>query len=87
MWVSDCKIDENGKSEGYVEQRVVFGKKKGRWLAWMNGKDIQEAKKELSVITWKYAREITPEPEPIELTIQEVAEKLGIDPKRLRIKK
>ena len=39
-------------------QRVVFMEKAGHFLAWSNAETIEEAKSELNVIPWKYAKEV-----------------------------
>lgn len=40
--------------------RVVFGKKNGKYIAWINATTVEEAKKIAGVVTWKFARETDP---------------------------
>ena len=63
MLVSDDKIK-------WDNQRVVFMEKCGGFLAWKGAETLQEAENETSTIFWKYAKEI----EPIEVTLEEIAE-------------
>ena len=63
-------------------QRVVFMEKCGGFLAWANAKTLDEAKNATETIFWKYAKEV----EPIEVTIEEIAEWKGISPEQIIIK-
>ncbi len=54
-------------------QRVVFMEKAGHFLAWANAETIEEAKNELSVIPWKYAKEI----KEVKLTMEQIAKRFG----------
>jgi|SRR5690625_2650300 len=42
-------------------KRVVFMEKNGMYLAWAGAATLEEADRELEVISWPYAREIAPE--------------------------
>ena len=63
MLVSDNNIDFNN-------QRVVFAEKCGGFMAWVLAKNFEEAKNETDTRFWKYAKDI----EPIEVTLEEIAE-------------
>lgn len=69
----------------YFDKRVVFMEKNGKYLAWESVETLEEAENSTNVATWSYAKDI--EPEPIELTIDEIAEKFGIKPEQVKIKK
>lgn len=60
MWVSQVK----DFYEKY--KRVVFAEKCGKYLAWDGAETIEDAEKQLSVVSWKYAKNI----DPIELNIE-----------------
>lgn len=66
------------------QKRVVFMEKNGKYLAWTGAETLEEAEGELGVYNWKYAKDIE---EPVELTMDEIAEKFGVDVTRLKIKK
>ena len=66
----------------FDSQRVVFMEKCGGFLAWANAKTLEEAKKETGTIFWKYAKEI----EPIEVTLEEIAEWRGVSKEQVIIK-
>ena len=59
-------------------KRVVFTEKCGGFLAWKNAKTLEEAKNETDTRFWKYAKEI----EPIEVTLEEIAEWKGTTKQR-----
>ena len=65
--------------------RVVFMEKAGHFLAWTGAETIEEAKSEMTVIPWKYAKEIE-EKKFVELTMQEIADKFGCSVERIKIK-
>jgi hypothetical protein len=65
-------------------KRVVFGEKCGRFLAWSLVDNLNDAKTTIEISNWKYAKEIN---SPIELTMDEIANKFGIDVNLLKIKK
>ena len=62
--------------------RVVFMEKCGGFLAWSNATTLEEAKNAKDTCFWKYAKEI----EPIEVTLEEIAEWKGISPEQIIIK-
>jgi hypothetical protein len=63
-------------------KRVVFMKKCGGFLAWVNTKTLEEAKNATGTIFWEYAKEI----EPIEVTLEEIAEWKGVNKEQIIIK-
>lgn len=74
MLVSDDKI--------HWGKRVVFMEKKEGFLAWAFAETLEEAEKIVDPNFWKYAKEI----EPIEVTIEEIAEWKGTSPDQIIIK-
>lgn len=65
------------------KKRVVFMEKNGYFLAWHEAETFEEAKLHIHVNGWKYAKECNPN----EVTMQEIADKFGINIKDLKIKK
>ena len=74
MMVSDDK-------EFWVE-RVVFMEKCGGFLAWVDAQTFEEAEKEKYTTFWKFAKAI----EPIEVTLDEIAEWKGVSKEQITIK-
>jgi|GEM_PF-4747932 len=70
-------------------RRVVFMEKNGRFLAWSNAETPKSAEGEYRVVDWKLATDIKPkpEPQPVEITIDQIAQKFGITPEQVKIKK
>ena len=64
-------------------KRIVFMKKRDRFLAWNNAETIEESEYVCDVSSWRYAKEL---PEKVELTKSEIAEKFGISVDQLVIK-
>ena len=60
--------------------RVVFGKKKGHYLAWFDAETLEEAKNAYSSTDWRYARPIK-----TKLTLKQVAEKFGLSEDEIEI--
>ena len=75
MLVSDDSIR-------WKNRRVVFMEKCGGFLAWANAETIEEAKKEKGTYFWNYAKDI----EPIEVTLEEIAEWKGVSKEQIIIK-
>lgn len=71
----------------YSFKRVVFMEKNGVFLAWDGAETFEEAEREVQVSAWIYAEDIKPEPQPMELTINQIAAKFGITPEQVKIKK
>ena len=63
-------------------KRVVFVEKCGGFLAWFSAKNLEEAKNETGTIFWKYAKEI----EPIEVTLEDIAEWKKVSKEQIIIK-
>ena len=74
MLVSDDKIK--------WFQRVVFMEKNGGFLAWGFAETFEEAEKIASTTFWKYAKEI----EPIQVTLEEIANWKGVNKEQIIIK-
>lgn len=83
MMVSDTPITEVDPGR----KRVVFMEKCGKYLAWNCASTFEDAKKSIELIPWKYAKDIEPEPEFIEVTLEDVAKSMNIPLDKLRIKK
>lgn len=64
------------------DQRVVFMEKCGGFLSWQIAKTLEEAKNAIYTCFWKYAKEI----EPIEVTLEEIAEWKGVSKDQIIIK-
>ena len=64
-------------------KRVVFMEKNGGFLAWGFFETLEEAEKIVSTTFWKYAKEI----EPVEVTLEEIAEWKGTIKEQITIKK
>jgi len=68
------------------KKRKVIMFKNGVFLAWDGSETDEDVEKSTKTVTWLYAKEIE-EPKDIELTLEEIAEKFGVDVKNLKIKK
>ena len=75
MLVSDDK-------KNWDNRRVVFMEKCGGFLAWRNAETFEEAKNEKDSCFWKYAKEF----EPVEVTLEEIAEWKGTIKEQIIIK-
>lgn len=75
MLVSHDNID-------WDNQRVVFMEKCEGFLAWANAETIEEAEKVKRTRFWLYAKEL----EPIEVTLEEIAEWKGTSKELIKIK-
>ena len=64
-------------------KRIVFMKKRDRFLAWNNAETIEESECVYGTAPWRYAKELH---EKVELTKSEIAEKFGISIEQLVIK-
>jgi hypothetical protein len=80
MMVSDFKITDRNKGE----QRVVFMKKRGQYLAWECGRTIKDVELYTGTRAWQYAAEI---PQKTVLTLQEIADKFGLSVDNIEIVK
>ena len=63
-------------------KRVVFMEKNGGFLAWGFAETLEEVEKSTTTTFWKYAKEI----EPIEVTLEEIAQWKGVDKEQIIIK-
>lgn len=69
------------------QKRVVIAHKCGKYVAWSNATTIKDADMEIFTTTWGYAKDVDTESQPMELTIDQIAEKFGITPEQVKIKK
>src|SRR5699024_4672007 len=60
--------------------RVVFGKKKGHYVAWLNAETLGKAEDAYSSTEWRYARPIK-----TKLTLKQIAEKFGLKEHEIEI--
>ena len=74
MLISDDKITWG--------KRVVFMGKNGGFLAWEFAETLEEAENIVGTNFWKYAKEI----EPIQVTLEEIAEWKGVHKEQIIIK-
>jgi len=79
-------VSNNNNSDWY--KRVVFAKKKNKYIAWNRSETLKESKNSLICVPWEYAKEL-PKKEIVELTIQDISDGkgVGIAPHLIRIKK
>ena len=56
-------------------RRVVFMKKCGRYLAWMNAETFEGAEKETKLVTWYFAKDIE-EPKEFTITLSDINSKI-----------
>lgn len=66
------------------KKRVVFMEKNGEYLSWVNAETLEESENYTGVTYWQYARDII---EPIEITLEQIAEKFGVNVEQIKIKK
>ncbi len=67
-------------------KRVVFMEKCSKFIAWQNAETIEKAQTIVSTSNWSYAKDIE-EPKILEVTIDEIADKFGVNVKDIKIKK
>jgi hypothetical protein len=78
-------VSDNNNINHSIE-RVVFMEKNGMFLTWFKAKTIAESEETADVSTWKYAWDISVKQVSVkEVTIDEIAEKFGVNPKNLKI--
>ena len=63
-------------------KRVVFMKKCGGFLAWINAETLEDAENTISTIFFKYAKEL----EPVEVTLEDIAKWKGTSKEQIIIK-
>src|SRR5699024_4786262 len=78
-YFGDTLMEVSDNNDGWVE-RVVFGKKDGRYIAWVGDGNLEGIKEECDTVAWDYARPIK-----TKITIQEVADKFGLDVNEIEI--
>ena len=64
------------------DKRVVVMAKCGGFVVWKYAQTLEEAEKETGTMFWKYAKEF----EPIEVTLEEIAEWKGVSKEQIIIK-
>ena len=58
------------------------------YFAWNDAETLEDSLEQTRLVDWKFAKEIEPEqPKVIELTLEEIAEKFGVEVNNLKIKK
>ena len=65
-------VSDNGNS---WHKRVIFMKRCGRYISWVNAETIEESESIYEATSWRYARELT---EKVEITKAEISDKFGI---------
>ena len=71
------EVSDEGK---YWKTRVVFGKKNGRYIAWMGVDNLEGVKEECRTAPWNHAKPIK-----TKITLQEVADKFGLNKNEIEI--
>jgi hypothetical protein len=66
-------------------KRKVIAYKNGKFIVWSGAETDEEVKDETGTSWWKYAKEI--EEHQVELTLEEIAEKFGVNVNQIKIKK
>ena len=65
-------VSDDGNS---WHRRVVFMKRCGRYISWINAETIEESENIYKTTSWRYAKELT---EKVEITKSQIADKFGI---------
>ena len=65
-------VSDDGNS---WNRRVVFMKRCGRYISWIDAETIEESENIYKTTYWRYAKEF---PEKVELTKSQIADKFGI---------
>lgn len=81
MFVSNKPILEEFAEN--KSKRVVFLEKNSLFFAWNKAETLDEAEEITSFASWKYAKDI---PVPVEMTVEEIEEKLGLEKGTLIVK-
>ncbi len=68
------------------QKRKVITEKNGKFIAWSYAVTDKEVLQEILTSPWLYAKEIE-EVHPVELTLEEIAEKFGVNVNQIKIKK
>lgn len=65
-------------------KRVVIAEKQKQYIAWYQAETVDDAEREITTYAWSYAKDL---PDVVEMTIEQIANKLGINPDCLKIVK
>ena len=68
------------------QKRKVIAEKNGKFIAWSFVETDKEVLQEILTSPWLYAKEIE-EVHPVEVTLEEIAEKFGVNVNQIKIKK
>ena len=68
------------------QKRKVVMTKNGKFIAWVSADTDESILKIVDTTAWNYAKEIE-EVHPLELTLEEIAEKFGVNVNQIKIKK
>ena len=69
---------------GDFKKRVVFAEKEGYYIAWAYAETLEDAEKRINTHPWKYAKGVD---EPIEITLEQIAEKFNVEVSKIKIVK
>jgi hypothetical protein len=70
--------------KNWVKRKVVMNKN-GRFLVWNDAETDEQVNDTFRLSSWSYAKEI--EEHQVELTLEEIAEKFGVNVEQIKIKK
>ena len=76
-------VSDSGKD--WLKRKVIM-EKNGYFLTWAYFDTDEKINQEMQTSYWKYAKEIE-EVSPVEVTLEEIAEKFGINVEQIKIKK
>jgi hypothetical protein len=69
-------------------KRKVFMTRNGKFIAWSRAENDKEVNNATDATGWEYAKEIEPKIEfNLELSLEEIAEKFGVNVEQIKIKK
>jgi hypothetical protein len=66
-------------------KRKVFSQKNGKFIAWAWAENDEEVNNSTETSSWKFAKEL--EEQKVEVTLEEIAEKFGVNVEQIKIKK
>ena len=84
MEVSNGEDVKNSPLRKWIK-RVVIAKNDKGFIAYDAAETLEQTKYSTAGVLWKFAREVQSEPERVKLTIQDIADKLGVDAKLIDI--
>lgn len=76
-------VSDSGKD--WLKRKVLM-EKNGYFITWGSASTDEEVEATNHIINWKLAKEIEEE-NPVELTLEEIAEKFGVNVNQIKIKK